>query len=127
MADYGTHQDPMGGEHYSDVTVSHGAPEYGSTTWDAESHGLSSGGMYEGNLHGAFADHNRQGMWASVGRQEDCWELPMMESTSTGDTRHIVATESPAWEHTTVVHTGLTHGDNGSPATPMYDSELPNH
>lgn len=112
---------------YPDASSGPDGKTHGSTTWSADSHGPSSGYQYEGNLSGSFADHNRQGMWASVGQTEDCWELPTMESTSTGDSRHIDATTSPAWESTTIVHTGMTRGDNGSPSTPMYDSELPNH
>lgn len=93
----------------------------------AASHGPNTAGQYEAGLDGIFKDHNRQGEWASMSRTEDCWELPTMESTSEGDTRHIAATHSPDWNSTTIVQTGLTRGDNGSPSTPMYDSEFPNH
>lgn len=112
---------------YPDASTGGKGDNHGSTSWSAEGYGPSTAHMYEGNLNGSFADHNRQGEWATTGRQEPCWELPHMESTSTGDMRHIDGTTSPAWESTTIVHTGLTRGDNGSPSTPMYDSELPNH
>lgn len=95
----------------------------------ASGHGPNTAGMYEGGLEeGAiFSDHNRQGKWADMGQTEACWELPHMSSVSEGDSRHIVATHSPDWNSTVIVTTGMTRGDNGSPSTPMYDSEFPNH
>ena len=90
----------------------------------ATGQGPASQSPFEANLSGAFADHPREGAWASeVGDNAYGWELGTMESHSEGDTRHTVPTHSPDWNTTTIVGTPTTGAEPGA----LYQSEFPNH
>lgn len=93
----------------------------------AEAEGMNSEVPFEANLGGMgdlFPFHPKVGPWYTLaGDDAKPWELEVLESHSTGDTRHQTVTKSPSWESTTVVSTPVTRGGSSE----FGESDLPNH
>jgi hypothetical protein len=95
---------------------------------NAQAPSLDTAGAYEGDLKGElFPQHPKVGPWYSLaGDAAEPWELSVLESHSTGDTRHQTVTKSPEWQSTIVTTTGVTRGV-GTPEGGPETLGLPNH
>lgn len=80
-----------------------------------------------GGLGDLFPQHPKVGLWYSLaGDAAKPWELEVLESHSTGDTRHQTVTKSPEWQSTIVTTTPVTRGV-GTPEGGPETLGLPNH
>src|ERR1051325_6575538 len=70
-----------------------------------------------------FSDHPMEGVWKSLkGGMSPPPELPTLESTSEGTSRHQAPTKSPEWQDTIIVQTPTTTG-TGSHNAPLRGDE----
>lgn len=97
----------------------------GHHDYNAQAPSLDTAEAHEGDLNGElFPQHPRTGFYFDKkGDQCDPWELAVLESHSTGDSRHQTNPVTEEWETTTIVKTGVTPGPRGG----VYNSDLPNH
>lgn len=104
-----------------------GSSQVGHHAYNAQASGPDTAEAHVGDLNGEmFPQHPRTGIYFSL-KGDECapWELAVLESHSTGDTRHQTVTKSPEWENTIVVSTPVTRGEGTERNSGSLD--LPNH
>jgi hypothetical protein len=108
-----------------DGMIIDGTQMQGHHAYNAQAPSLDTAGVHEGDLNGElFPQHPKTGPWYTLaGDMAEPWELAILESHSTGDTRHQTVTKSPEWEKTIIVSTPVTKGSSSE----FGDSDLPNH
>lgn len=110
-----------------DGMIIDGGQMVGHHAYNAQASGPDTAQAHIGDLSGEmFPQHPKTGIYFSLkGTDAEPWELAVLESHSTGDTRHQTVTKSPEWQNTIVVSTGVTRGEGAEVNSGSLD--LPNH